>query len=78
MSRRSPAGQRRTVYSIPINLKTTAGMPSSTFHYVYILINEDSTPKRYVGITTDLNARLKKHNSGSVTHTKKHLISNAR
>ena len=39
------------------------------FHYVYILKIEDS--HFYVGITQDLKARLKKHNTGEVPHTSK-------
>jgi len=39
------------------------------WHYVYILRN--SYGKQYVGHTSDLNARLKEHNEGSVKATKK-------
>ena len=42
------------------------------FTYVYIL-QSDTDPKRfYVGITKDLKARLRKHNSGGAPHTAKH------
>ena len=37
--------------------------------YVYILQSESDPRRHYTGITRDLNARLKKHNSGSVPHT---------
>jgi predicted GIY-YIG superfamily endonuclease len=37
--------------------------------YVYILTSE----RFYVGVTTDLNDRLKRHNAGEVPHTSKYL-----
>ena len=47
-------------------------MPAQSFHYVYILRSESSAQAHYVGCTTDLNARLRKHNEGGVPHTAKH------
>jgi predicted GIY-YIG superfamily endonuclease len=47
-------------------------MPASTFHYVYILTSQQEPDRHYTGCTMDLNARLAKHNSGSVPHTTKH------
>jgi predicted GIY-YIG superfamily endonuclease len=42
-----------------------------TFHYVYLL-NSVAHPNRYyVGSTSDLKARLAKHNRGEVFHTSK-------
>jgi len=41
------------------------------FTYVYILQSESNPGSFYVGITEDLRARLKKHNSGQVPHTAK-------
>ncbi len=41
------------------------------FHYVYVLVSETHPDRHYVGITTDLNSRLTKHNSGAVPHTSK-------
>ena len=46
-------------------------MPATTFHYVYILVSEQDPTQHYTGCTTDLTARLAKHNSGSVPHTAK-------
>lgn len=41
--------------------------------YVYILRSK-SDPDRYcVGLTSDLRARLKKHNAGDVPHTSKFI-----
>ena len=40
--------------------------------YVYILQSLLDTEHFYTGITDDLDARLLKHNSGAVTHTKKY------
>ena len=44
------------------------------FYYVYILESADSRIHEhfYVGRTSDLNARLAKHNAGEVPHTSKH------
>ena len=42
-----------------------------TFHYVYILVSEKDPTAHYTGLTTDLPARLKKHNQGGVPHTAK-------
>jgi putative endonuclease len=39
--------------------------------YVYILESISEAGRFYVGVTGDLRARLKKHNSGGVTHTSK-------
>ena len=43
-----------------------------SFHYVYILIDEQTGTHHYTGCTDNLNARLKKHNSGEVPHTSKY------
>lgn len=40
-------------------------------HYVYILKSE-ITRKSYTGSTKNLRSRIKKHNSGEVTHTAKY------
>ena len=39
--------------------------------YVYILESLAEADRFYVGVTGDLKARLKKHNSGGVPHTSK-------
>ena len=39
--------------------------------YVYILINFDRT-KTYVGFTENIERRLKEHNNGKSTYTRKH------
>jgi predicted GIY-YIG superfamily endonuclease len=39
--------------------------------YVYILESLSAVERFYVGVTSDLKARLKKHNAGQVTHTSK-------
>jgi putative endonuclease len=48
------------------------GMPAPTHHYVYILQSLNDTSRHYTGCTTNLQARLKKHNEGGVPHTAKH------
>ena len=40
--------------------------------YVYILQSLADSNRFYTGITEDLDARLLKHNSGSVSHTAKY------
>jgi putative endonuclease len=40
--------------------------------YVYILRSIPFPGRYYVGITSDLRARLRKHNAGEVTHTSKY------
>jgi len=39
--------------------------------YVYLLQNLSYPDKRYVGLTNDLNNRLKDHNAGKSPHTAK-------
>ena len=39
--------------------------------YVYILRSTADGERFYVGVTEDLRDRLRKHNSGKVTHTSK-------
>ena len=40
---------------------------------VYILQSQSSPQRFYVGVTEDVLARLRKHNSGGVSHTSKYL-----
>lgn len=42
-----------------------------TFSYVYILQSETNPDRFYVGLTDDLQERLRKHNAGEMTHTAK-------
>ncbi|HMO51485.1 MAG TPA: GIY-YIG nuclease family protein [Kiritimatiellia bacterium] len=41
-------------------------------HYVYILVSEAEPDRHYTGCTTDVEARLEKHNLGAVSHTAKY------
>ncbi len=41
-------------------------------HYVYLLRSESHPTKTYIGVTSDLRARLKKHNEGGSKHTAKY------
>lgn len=43
-----------------------------SFYYVYILQGKPNRECFYAGLTEDLLARLKKHNSGEVPHTAKY------
>lgn len=40
--------------------------------YVYLLRSQSQEDQRYVGLTSDLKARLQKHNEGGVPHTSKY------
>jgi predicted GIY-YIG superfamily endonuclease len=40
-------------------------------HYVYLLQSLSHPNQRYIGLTSDLKARLAKHNAGHVSHTSK-------
>ena len=44
----------------------------ASLHYVYLLVSVASHSQRYVGVTSDLRARLAAHNSGKSLHTAKH------
>ena len=43
------------------------------FTYVYILQSISDPDHHYIGMTKDLEARLKTHNAGQVRHTSKFL-----
>ena len=42
------------------------------YHYVYILVSTSDPAHHYTGLTDELGARLKSHNSGQAPHTAKH------
>lgn len=42
-----------------------------TLHYVYMLESVEHAGRRYVGVTSDLKARLHDHNAGKSSHTSK-------
>ena len=46
-------------------------MPAQ-YHYVYILRSIKHPERHYTGTTSDLNARLLKHNEGGCPHTAKY------
>jgi predicted GIY-YIG superfamily endonuclease len=41
--------------------------------YVYILESLADAGRFYMGVTNDLRTRLRRHNSGKVPHTSKHV-----
>jgi putative endonuclease len=49
-------------------LKASKGLD---FSYVYILHSETHPTRFYVGLTDDLQDRLRRHNTGEVPHTAK-------
>ena len=40
--------------------------------FVYVLRNTDHTPRFYVGLTSDVPARLENHNAGRCPHTERY------
>jgi predicted GIY-YIG superfamily endonuclease len=42
------------------------------YYYVYVLSSDTDAARYYTGLTDDLEARLKAHNSGQVPHTSKY------
>ena len=42
------------------------------YYYVYIVQSEEFPDRYYTGFTEDLDSRLKDHNSGKNSHTKKY------
>ena len=42
-------------------------------HYVYVLHSVADPDRHYVGVTSDLRDRLKRHNAGEVAHTSKSM-----
>ncbi len=57
--------------ALTLYIHYTPTMPTSHFHYVYILWDATTHTHFYVGHTSDLEARLKTHNAGHVPHTSK-------
>lgn len=47
-------------------------------HYVYLLQSQSDPSQRYVGLTSDLKARIAKHNEGGVPYTSKYVPWNLR
>ena len=43
-----------------------------TKHFVYVLKNADPVPRFYVGLTSDVRARVGDHNTGRCPHTARH------
>lgn len=46
-------------------------MQEALLHYVYLLVSIGNPEKRYIGVTSDLRARLSEHNGGKSPHTSK-------
>ena len=53
-----------------MELPSTRGMAPKRF--VYVLKTCDSTPRYYVGVTSDVEHRTTWHNQGHCRHTAKH------
>jgi predicted GIY-YIG superfamily endonuclease len=43
------------------------------YFYVYLLVSIENPEKHYVGLTRDLDDRLRRHNAGEVPHASKYL-----
>ena len=63
---------RLFILALPYRISYITTMPTSHFHYVYILWDAATHTHFYVGHTSDLAARLKTHNAGHVPHTSKY------
>ena len=44
----------------------------NNYHYVYVLVSESDASRHYTGCTSDLHARIAKHNEGGCPHTAKY------
>lgn len=47
-------------------------MTNNTFYYVYILESISDPTCHYTGFTNNLSQRIKEHNKGDCSHTKKY------
>jgi len=47
-------------------------MPIEPKHFVYVLESTRSTCRHYIGLTSDVSARLAAHNDARSLHTAKH------
>ena len=54
-------------------LRVAKKVKEQIVHYTYVLHSLSHPDQRYVGLTSNLRARLAKHNSGQVPHTSKFL-----
>jgi len=45
---------------------------ASDKRFVYVMKNSDASPRFYVGLSSDVNARLEGHNAGRCPHTAAH------
>ncbi|WP_414696189.1 GIY-YIG nuclease family protein [Phenylobacterium sp.] len=52
-------------------MPSEASAKEGGLHYVYLLRSRADPRQRYVGVTSDLPARLKAHNAGESPHTSK-------
>ena len=61
----------------PRSSKSVRPAPSSlcplATKYVYLLRSQSDPNQRYVGVTSDLDARLHTHNAGGSPHTSKYV-----
>jgi len=46
--------------------------PPLLMHYVYLLRSVDHPDRTYIGLTADLQARLRSHNEGANRYTSRH------
>ena len=60
---------RRIDEGCPLNPKGRKRAVSHSVHYVYLLKSESHSNQRYTGLTSNLKARLTKHDEGGVPHT---------
>jgi putative endonuclease len=64
------AGSKFGAFRLGSELASARGMTPKRF--VYVLKTRESTPRYYVGVTSNLEQRLAWHNQGHCTHTAKY------
>jgi predicted GIY-YIG superfamily endonuclease len=52
-------------------MPSEASAKEGLMYYVYLIESLSATRKRYVGITTNVEQRLREHNAGKSPHTSK-------
>lgn len=57
--------------SVKKNISTFYQEKVETMKYVYLVKSIPYPEKRYIGLTSDIKARLKAHNAGQSNHTSK-------
>ena len=60
-------------YGGQVRLASHGGNTMPIFTYVYRIISTSSPTQIYTGLTQDLDARFRRHNTGDVSHASKYI-----